>query len=493
MFDFLKKHKQQNPASLSDSIKAAGLSRDEAARMLGTDPALLAEFEQAYTRHMATSGVSDNLFKISAKEMKDMVGGGKESVNKELRDRIVNELLEQTEVLYFNGQEFTIERFADTKADSDCALATVTSEEVRQMPEPLRPQFTGHLMCRDMGDEPSYPALLATYRRYLEETDPKKKKMFYGQFRQGLDILDLDAVTYEIIGTNPNSIGNWLPQIGIAAVKEGFFKIPKTRVVKVPLSLLQMTRKEYATLTAATLDIVDEWARKAFDLKPDGDYFIKTGTYSSKFDFRNAHVTTSQEIADLGQYLLFIHYQALCYAHYDLSGRNQPVIYGMSTTNEWAVREFIPSASNAAIYHGMPLRTEYRIFVDFDTRQVIGKSPYWEPQTMKHRFEQMSDAQEADQLHDSIIYRMAEPQLMETYHSNVEEVCRHVQGLLPDAADAGLTGQWSIDIMQEEDDFYLIDMAVAETSAFYDCVPNKLRMPRTENWLPDASVIGVAD
>ena len=37
-----------------------------------------------------------------------------------------------------------------------------------------------------------------------------------------------------------------------------------------------------------------------------------------------------------------------------------------------------------------------------------------------------SHAQEADQLHDSIIYRMAEPQLMETYHSNVEEVCRHV-------------------------------------------------------------------
>ena len=75
-------------------------------------------------------------------------------------------------------------------------------------------------------------------------------------------------------------------------------------------------------LTPATLRIVDEFCYKAFELDPQKEYFIKTGTYSSKFDFRNAHVVGEREVNELGEYLLFIHYQALCHAHYDLSGRN---------------------------------------------------------------------------------------------------------------------------------------------------------------------------
>ena len=42
-----------------------------------------------------------------------------------------------------------------------------------------------------------------------------------------------------------------------------------------------------------------------------------------------------------------------------------PCIYGVSTTNEWVVREFIPDKEgNPCIYHGLPLHTEYRVFVD---------------------------------------------------------------------------------------------------------------------------------
>lgn len=212
----------------------------------------------------------------------------------------------------------------------------------------------------------------------------KVKQQFYNMFRQGLDILDLDPLTYKIIDRNQNSMGYWLPALSAAVKNQDFFKIPATKILKVPLSLLQLTRQEYTALTPATMRIVDEFCYKAFGLNPNKEYFIKTATFSSKFDFRNAHVMGEKEVNELGEYLLFIHYQALCHAHYDLSGRNQPILYGMSTTTEWVVREYIqPSAETPEIYYGLPLRPEYRVFIDFDVHEILGISPYWEPDIMK--------------------------------------------------------------------------------------------------------------
>ena len=46
-----------------------------------------------------------------------------------------------------------------------------------------------------------------------------------------------------------------------------------------------------------------------------------------------------------------------------------------------------------------------------------------------------------------------------------------------------MKGQWSVDIMQAGEEFYLIDMAVAENSFYYDRVPKELRKPSEEKWL----------
>lgn len=67
-----------------------------------------------------------------------------------------------------------------------------------------------------------------------------------------------------------------------------------------PLPLLQLTRMEYMSLNPSTLCIVDEFCLKAFGLDPEKEYFIKTGTYSNKFDFRNAHVLGEKEVRELG-------------------------------------------------------------------------------------------------------------------------------------------------------------------------------------------------
>lgn len=238
--------------------------------------------------------------------------------------------------------------------------------------------------------------------------------------------------------------------------------------------LFGMNSRQAAAMTHGD---VDEWAKKVFGLEADGDYFIKTGTYSSKFDFRNVRVHDPKEIDELGEYLLFIHFQALQMA----SPLCRPCIYGVSTTNEWVVRRFISDMEmRPTIYNGLPLRTEYRVFVDCDTDTVLGIHPYWDPKVMKSKFDSASDP---DSLHDAITYRAAEPELMRTYEANKDRVTALVAELLP---NLDLAGQWSIDIMQDGDDLWLIDMALAENSAFYrETVPAALMRPSEEHWMPE--------
>lgn len=208
-------------------------------------------------------------------------------------------------------------------------------------------------------------------------------------------------------------------------------------------------------------------------------YFIKTGTYSSKYDFRNAHVHGSKEVRELGEYLLFIHYQACQMA----SPLNNRCIYGVSTTNEWVVREFIDDKeNNPCIYKGLHLHTEYRVFVDFDTKEILGLTPYWDATVMKQRFAYEDDSESAHNVHDYIIYEMHESILAKRYKENKEIVKIHITEILQENVD--LTGQWSIDIMQNGSDFWIIDMALAANSALNDCVPAKKLKPLHENWIP---------
>ena len=75
---------------------------------------------------------------------------------------------------------------------------------------------------------------------------------------------------------------------------------------------------------------------------------------------------------------------------------------------------------------------------------------------------------------------------MGRYRANIETVLRHIMDMLP---DVDLDGQWSMDIMQNGDDFYLIDMAAADTSALNECIPKGRLKKQTEDWLPDIADI----
>ena len=406
------------------------------------------------------------------------------SVRNALTNRIVGELIAGTEVLHVKDGKTVLEIHKELP---DPELY-VTKEDLMAFSHEDYPQLTGTMMHIDLSNpEDSESMLIDFYKKAMSEDDPTKARQYYGMFRRGVDMLDLNPFIYEILGRNRNSMSYWLPSVAKAAYKHGFFKIPETRIARVPMPILQMTRLEYESLTPVTRNIVNRWAMSVFFLNEKEDYFIKTGTYSSKFFFRNAHVHGEQEVRELGEYLLFIQNQAC-----NMAGPLvMPSIYGISTTNEWVVREFIRDMeNNPTIYHGLPLHTEFRIFVDFDTDDILGISPYWEPELMKRRFSKGDDADSVHKKHDYVTFLSHEEILMARYEENKELILRHMEDMLPDVA---LEGQWSIDIMQNGSEFYLIDMALADQSALVECVPKGRLKKSKEDWIPERYMVRIEE
>lgn len=354
---------------------------------------------------------------------------------------------------------------------------TVTNDDLKKYPEELRPQLTGNLAKVDIS-EPSYKILLQNYAEYKDARDDRMKKFYYNQFRQGLDILDLDDFTYQMLEMNPNTMGFWLPTLAKALCGNKFFRIPDTKILRVPLPMLQLTRLGFETLNPVTKEIVNRYCKRIFKLDEHEDYFIKTGTYSSKYEFRNAHIHDPKEINEMGEYFLFLNHLTCSMA----SPLNNTCFYGANTTNEWVLREYIKDKEhNPTIYNGLPLHTEYRVFVDFDADEVLGISPYWRADVMKGKFKNASTPQER---HDYVIYQMHEDILQSRYDDSARMILEEIKKILPAVE---LVGQWSVDVMRNGDDYYIIDMALAENSALNDCVPREKLRAYPQQWLPMAT------
>ena len=453
------------------------LDIDTAAAMLSTTPGLLREFERSYHANVLDrkNAPTGPLGPDARSVIESRSGHDLSDAVLALDARIVRELLADTSIIRYDG-----ERLTAAPSLAPVPESYVTESDVDVLEPGERPQLAGELIHRQI-DAVNYPLLLDMWRR---ATDPKRsarrRREAYGMFRTGLDLLDLDPVMYRMLDLNPAGMGHWL--LALAKANEGktFFRIPKTTIAKVPMTLLQLSRVEYESLTAATLDVVDRWAQAAFGLNPDGEYFIKTGTFSSKYDYRNAHVTGPHEVAQIGEYLLYIQSQAV-----EMAGPlNEPAMYGVSTTNEFVVREYVPDRLDLpTIYMGLPLRCEYRCFIDCDTKELLGIHPYWDPKVMNHRFRDWPDSDNPHMRHDAVTYKLREPSLMREYEATKDLVAAHIGELLPGLE---LAGQWSLDVMKDDDDYWLIDMAPAERSTYYEqTVPKAQRRPMVENWIPE--------
>lgn len=449
----------------------SALSNEQIAEILKTSPEALAAFTASYSSFEEATNVADeeNLFATNSRQAararrQEKPDSTAPAVD-ELISRIADEL-EQTPAL----------PVGPSPASGD----QVTIAEVNALPEAERPQLTGTMMRKDIADD-AYPVILSQLIAARQRFLPQGIEQGTPQAIAMLDTMDLDPVMYQMLSQNPAAMSHWLPALEQAVAATGVFRVPETTIRQVPLPILQMTRLDYSELTATTLAIIDEWTRRAFDLDETKDHFIKTGTFSSKFDFRNARVPAGQETREIGQYLTFIQFQANQMAS-PLNGRPTA---GVSTTNEWVVREWIEDESGSpSIYHGMPLRTEFRVFIDCDEDSVLAVAPYWDPEVMLERFERGADAGDPDMRHDAIIFRTHLPVLMERFERLKDTVQQEVERMLP---ELDLAGQWSLDIMANDDageQLYAIDMAPATSSALGHHVPRGMLKHEQTDWLP---------
>lgn len=117
----------------------------------------------------------------------------------------------------------------------------------------------------------------------------------------------------------------------------------------------------------------------------------------------------------------------------------------------------------------------------FDTKEILGASPYWRSDVMKNEFKKVSSPQER---HDYVVYKMHEDILNQRYHESVQTVLAELKKVIPRIE---LTGQWSVDVMRNGNDYYIIDMALAENSALNDCVPSNRLRAYPQQWLPGES------
>lgn len=452
-------------------------SYEELAAMLKTDPDALKTFDEVYkTQVLESRELHENMLQWNSATIKAILDK-KVYFPPELNsliDRIVDELIPETRLYIYNAKHGGY--YVKYSANRDF-VTDVTNKELNRYPEELRPQLTGKLMMVDVS-EPSYKSLLQNYAEYKNAKNDRMKMLYYNLFRQGLDILDLDDFTYQMLEMNPISMGFWLPPLVGGLYGNKFFKVPDTKILHVPITMLQLTRLGFETLNPVTKEIVNRYCQKVFHLDRHEDYFIKTGTYSSKYEFRNAHIHEPKEVDEMGEYFLLLNHLTCSMA----APTNNRSFYGANTTNEWVVREYIKDKeNNPTIYNGLPLHTEYRVFVDFDTKKILGVSPCWRSDVMKNKFKEVASPQER---HDYVVYQIHEDVLNQRYHESVQTVLNEMEKVIPRIK---LTGQWSIDVMRNGDDYYIIDMALAEHSALNDCVPKNLLRSYPQQWLPGES------
>ena len=235
---------------------------------------------------------------------------------------------------------------------------------------------------------------------------------------------------------NVNELSFWYPKIEVIG-----FKTPMTLIKK-------LTFEEFKWLGSDSYspEKIEEFNQNLNIFLDENhwdktkDLFVKSGLCSNKFVFKFPYVKAEEIKEKLGEHALNVYYGGMC---------------GELYSTEIVFREFLHTNVKEKIYIGMPLNEEYRVFYDFDKKQIIGIFNYWDPESMKKGLYG----------EDLITFSRYENVINERFERNKERVLMECKNNLP---KADLTGRWSIDFMMVEDELYLIDCATAEKSYYYD-------------------------
>ena len=243
---------------------------------------------------------------------------------------------------------------------------------------------------------------------------------------------------------NRNNFSYWFWKI--QSVKKFGIGLPNSVTIPIGEKLLNAFFHE----NKGDDEIIRSWVEKT--LQPslknvDLPTFMKNGCFSNKFDFENSCLIRSIDVDTLVAHLNNIQYPSLCF---DTMGNMEIVL------REWIE----PEVGTECIYCGMPLRPEMRVFYDFTHHKYLYDVNYWD-------WEYCHDAICRNKV-DGEVYERQYPDLVMKLETRRETFIKDIKDAL--AGIDELDGLWSIDFMLHEDKAWLIDMAVAQMSAYWDPV-----------------------
>lgn len=247
-----------------------------------------------------------------------------------------------------------------------------------------------------------------------------------------------------------NNFSFWFPKIqncGIAA--------PESLTFNVPAELYQHFFMEEPVADVAAIQVwMDGEVYPALEKSPifRSPLFIKNAVYSGKFNAANCMATMDQFAWAFAN----INYDALC--------------VGADGCDELVVRRRIQHDIQTVpcIYNGLPLRPEFRVFYDFTKREVIFTANYWD---WDYVYPHLYAAT------DKLVFEHEREHIATTFIHFKAEVEAMVAKSMANVT--GLDGPWSIDLLLDTthtpdgpaNQWWLIDMAVAEQSAYWELRP----------------------
>lgn len=255
---------------------------------------------------------------------------------------------------------------------------------------------------------------------------------------------------YENMKAYRNNLSFWFPR-----VEKCGLSVPRTIIVPMPFEVYAAFESDFefpdrATCEFQVRNFVDTTLIPIMEEDANTNHvnrwFVKNGCYSGKYDFQ-----------DCVAYLDTIHRSVMniCYgaACNEAEGNTEFILRDMIDYDPRKV---------ATIYNGMPLRTEVRVFYDFDKREVMYSANYWDYDYVRPHLYALTD---------QIIFDHERDKIQAGYDKHRPIVEKLVAEAMQ---NVDLDGQWSIDIMVDEChrggnavDYYLIDMAEAFHSAYF--------------------------
>lgn len=287
-----------------------------------------------------------------------------------------------------------------------------------------------------------------------EET--KLKKFIPKNLFEDIDFEYLHKRHYYGLMDDENDLGYWYPEI-----------VPLVQCFTIPETFYYfLDYDEYSLFTKTETDseleknqvfyktaynLIDKAKERDFELY-DRDLFLKSGGFSDKFNFNDApYIKKGTAVGEILHRFFRILYDSSC--------------VGCPLSTRIVLREFLTTDyDRPSIYNGMKLNTEIRAFYDFDTKELLGLVNYWDYNTMINGLFNEDDLKTFKEVGKEIEedYKRVSPQLEKLLKESLQNI------------EIELKGRWSIDFMylgdNREKPFCLIDMATAETSAYYNLV-----------------------